>query len=263
MPGQENRTDTLMASRLVLLLDDAPETAFIVRRIAAGLGHRVTAHPCFESAWKWLEELPAQGAMPDLVLFDWHLPGPSGLEFLMRLKHHPRWRSIPAALLGDWQRGDEIVEALKAGADAVVEKDLLGRPHECAQRFQELLEAASSNLYNNIVSYHDGIENPGRSGGAEAFNRALDHLEAARRNGGWLSIFWERALEDVNAARPELRAMTRPPFLRADRCGLAAEALPAHLAGPFVKEILSALSRRLRLGLGARFAAKLEEAFSN
>jgi len=74
----------------------------------------------------------------DLVLLDLALPGQSGLELLPQIKERSRVAShYDTAYMARW---DNVVEAIRAGADNFVQKPL-GQRESCLPTFVRLLHA--------------------------------------------------------------------------------------------------------------------------
>lgn len=71
-------------------------------------------------------ELVATGAF-DMVLLDLMLPGMSGLEFLARVRSHPKYGHTPIVVVSARDDSSELVRCLEAGAD-----DLLVKPFDPA-----------------------------------------------------------------------------------------------------------------------------------
>lgn len=59
---------------------------------------------------------------PDLILLDWMLPGPSGIDFIKTLRGDPFTRAIPVIMLTARGEEDDKIRGLKYGADDYVTK---------------------------------------------------------------------------------------------------------------------------------------------
>lgn len=123
---------------LLLLIDDVPEVALIVQRLARRAGQEVHWHADVPSAWSYLQ----RGSRPDLVLLDYNLPGPPGVELLRLLHGDPALAEIPVAVFSGWDRPEDIVAALEAGAEYVACKDLLATPLLWQRRIGEILRGS-------------------------------------------------------------------------------------------------------------------------
>jgi len=74
-----------------------------------------------------------------LVLLDWNIPGPDGLEILRWLKASDPYRNIPVIMVTAMGHQGKIDEALEAGADDYITKpfdldDLACRIKKCLSR---------------------------------------------------------------------------------------------------------------------------------
>lgn len=98
----------------ILALDDEPEIVRYLRRLLgeAGYDALVTTDP---------GEVPRLVEMeqPDLVLLDLRLPGTSGFELL---RHIREFSAVPVIFLTASQRDEDLVQALRSGADDYVKK---------------------------------------------------------------------------------------------------------------------------------------------
>jgi putative two-component system response regulator len=112
-------------SARVLVVDDNPELAILMRELLSGAGYDVIAVADAEAA---LTEITRR--LPDLIVSDVIMPGMSGYELCRQLKEDPSTRLIPFVLMtGLGDRGDKL-RALEAGAD-----DLLGKPVHSEELF--------------------------------------------------------------------------------------------------------------------------------
>lgn len=127
-----------MRPPLLLLVDDVPEVALIVQHLARRAGLDVQWHIDVASAWSYL----SGGGRPDLVLVDHNLPGPPGVELIRLLRGHSAVAAIPVAVFCGWDRPEDIVAELEAGADYVACKDLLATPPVWEQRIRTILRGS-------------------------------------------------------------------------------------------------------------------------
>jgi DNA-binding response OmpR family regulator len=116
----------------VLVVDDDPTVADVVRRYLVRDGHTVECVPDGYEALRRVAEAP-----PDLVVLDLMLPGMDGLEVCRRLR--ARW-PIPVVMLT--ARGDETdrLVGFETGADDYVTKPF--SPRELAMRVRSVLRRA-------------------------------------------------------------------------------------------------------------------------
>ena len=105
-----------MSSR-VLVVEDEPA---IVELIVVNLEH--AGHTALRAANVTEAESHLRGALPDVILLDWMLPGESGFAFLKRLRADKRTRELPIILLTARATEPDKLAGLEAGADDYLTK---------------------------------------------------------------------------------------------------------------------------------------------
>ncbi len=113
------------------LLEDDPAQAERMITLLGKLGHR-TEH--FATGTGMLESLRKSSF--DLLLVDWELPDLSGIEVLRMVRTIVDWH-IPVLFVTQRDSEEDIVEALEAGADDYLVKEV--RERELAARIHALL----------------------------------------------------------------------------------------------------------------------------
>jgi signal transduction histidine kinase len=108
--------------RRVLLLEDDPDDAALVRRSLRGSPYSTV---WCERMVLALERLKAGGV--DVILCDLHLPDSSGLETVQRLKAAAR--GVPIVVLTGSVGAEDGLESVRAGAQDYLSKDELVGPH--------------------------------------------------------------------------------------------------------------------------------------
>jgi signal transduction histidine kinase len=108
----------------VLIAEDDPSAARVLRLLLEQAGYRVTLAADGETAMRILDE---QGA-PDLLLLDWMLPGVSGLEICHLARQ--RWDALTLPILMVTAKTDpeSVYAAFDAGAS-----DYVGKPFRGAE----------------------------------------------------------------------------------------------------------------------------------
>ncbi len=101
----------------LLLVEDSDTQALQIRRLLERHGFAVERAASAEAA---LERL--NGALPDLVVSDYHLPGMSGGELARALRLNMRTRTIPVLILTEASEPGAERDGLQSGADAYVPK---------------------------------------------------------------------------------------------------------------------------------------------
>lgn len=121
---------------LLLLVDDAPDIALIVRHLGERVGYAL--HHCEdgETAWAYLV---GAGQLPDLVVLDIHLPRRDGAYWCRQLRGVAWGERLPLALFSQGGQSAVLAEGLDAGADFFLAKDLLGNPAAWQTRLGEVL----------------------------------------------------------------------------------------------------------------------------
>jgi DNA-binding response OmpR family regulator len=147
----------------VLLLEDEPDLGVAIKRTLSQEKYIVDWVSNGTEAWDYLEN---QWAQYTLAIFDWLVPGLSGLELLQRLraKNNP----LPVLMLTAKDRMEDKVAGLDAGADDYLVKpfgmaELLARLRALQRRTPQLqpqqLQAGSLTLdYGTKTVYYPTTE---------------------------------------------------------------------------------------------------------
>src|SRR5262249_43086599 len=111
-----------MEPSLLLLVDDDPNIADLVGRVARRAGHRVEHRADARQAWGYLTDAGNENRLPPLplphlMLLDLNLPGISGLELCRWLRATPRLAKLPVALFTMYDQPHDAVAGLEAGMD--------------------------------------------------------------------------------------------------------------------------------------------------
>ncbi|NLE36413.1 MAG: response regulator [Pirellulaceae bacterium] len=101
----------------VLVVDDTPDMAELMRRACADQGHRVFVAPDGYEAMKI-----ARSESPDVILLDVMMPHMSGMEVLRELKRDPGLRTIPVILVTAKGEDEDVIAGLDEGAHDYVTK---------------------------------------------------------------------------------------------------------------------------------------------
>jgi len=110
------------AGEHILIAEDDPGAARILRQILQQIGYRVTLAEDGNAALRILD----QGEPPDLLLLDWMLPGVSGLEICHQAR--ARWDPLRLPILMVTAKTDpeSVYAAFDAGANDYVAKPFRG-----------------------------------------------------------------------------------------------------------------------------------------
>jgi signal transduction histidine kinase len=105
----------------VLIAEDDPAAARILRQILEQQGYRVTIAEDGEAALRALD-----GGRPDLLLLDWMLPGVSGLEICHAARQRWNQLELPILMVTARTDPDSVYAAFDAGASDYVMKPFRG-----------------------------------------------------------------------------------------------------------------------------------------
>jgi DNA-binding response OmpR family regulator len=121
-----------MSEKTILVVDDEAHILHVVSLKLGNAGfHVLTANDAEEAA-----ELAAANAV-DLVITDYQMPGPNGLDLARRLHAQPGRRDLPIILLTAHGLALEPVEISRAGVACCLSKPF--SPREVLARVHELL----------------------------------------------------------------------------------------------------------------------------
>lgn len=121
-----------MTMTTILVVEDEPAILELLKVNLVDAGYEVKTAPDAETAQGLL-----RGALPDLVLLDWMLPGQSGLAFAKALRADARTKELPVIMVT--ARSDEAdkVAGLEAWVDDYVTKPF--SPRELKARIKAVL----------------------------------------------------------------------------------------------------------------------------
>ena len=112
--GHGRYLNVSIASRHILIVDDDPDIAALLRQIMFGEGHTTSVAQNGEKA-----ESLARARNPDLVILDLNLPGISGIEVCRRLRE---FLASPILMLTASGGDENQLVGFSAGADDYVSK---------------------------------------------------------------------------------------------------------------------------------------------
>ena len=95
---------------------------------------------------------------PDLVLLDWMMPGPTGLELLRRLKRDELTAKIPVIMLTAKTEEDSKISGLDAGADDYISKPF--SPRELMSRVKAVLRRIGRDELKEPITVGELIFDP-------------------------------------------------------------------------------------------------------
>ena len=90
-----------------------------------------------------------RGALPDLVVLDWMLPGMSGIEFARRLRSDKRTQGVPLIMLTARAEERDKLQGLETGADDYLTKPF--SPRELNARVKAVLRRRAPQATDDAI----------------------------------------------------------------------------------------------------------------
>jgi len=78
----------------------------------------------------------------NLILCDWNMPEMNGLQFVQAVRAKEEYQNIPIIMLTTVSTQDEVLAALKAGANSYLTKPF--KPEDLKKKIAQILEGKSS-----------------------------------------------------------------------------------------------------------------------
>jgi CheY-like chemotaxis protein len=218
----------------ILLADDNPHAQRMGSQILSQEGHTVITVSDGDEAMRHLEE-----NVPDLVMVDTRMPGPSGFDICKHIKAQPKFKAVKVVLLAGPLEPFDTAEAESAGPDGVLHKPLDA---------YTLIDTVNS-LLGQVPVVADHAE-----GGAP---KAAATDGAAPRNEKPAKTEAPRAAEPKPQAAPAPRPMAAPALATAREAAPAATATATTTKTPQANATSAAASRP------ATAVAELSDALSH
>jgi len=128
----------------ILVIEDEPGIQEVLKFNLGLHGHTVTVAASAEEGLNLL-----RGALPDLILLDWMLPGISGVELAKRIRDDARLRAIPIIMLSARSEERDKVTGLEIGADDYLTKPF--SPRELTARIKAVLRRRAPQMTEDAV----------------------------------------------------------------------------------------------------------------
>jgi len=137
-------------SATILVVEDEPGIQELLKFNLGLHGHDVVVASDAEEALSLM-----RGALPDLILLDWMLPGMSGIDFARRVRADSRQKNIPIIMLTARSDERDKVQGLDTGADDYITKPF--SPRELMSRIKAVLRRRAPQMTEDSVEI-DGLK---------------------------------------------------------------------------------------------------------
>ncbi|HRH80547.1 MAG TPA: phosphate regulon transcriptional regulator PhoB [Thiobacillaceae bacterium] len=131
-------------SATILVVEDEPGIQEVLKFNLGQHGHDVLVAGDAEEAMARL-----RGALPDLILLDWMLPGMSGIDLARRLRGDHRLKGVPIIMLTARADERDKVLGLDTGADDYITKPF--SPRELMARIKAVLRRRAPQMTEDPV----------------------------------------------------------------------------------------------------------------
>jgi len=131
-------------SATILVVEDEPGIQEVLKFNLGLHGHDVIVASDAEEGLNML-----RGALPDLILLDWMLPGMSGIDFARRVRADSRQKNIPIIMLTARSDERDKVQGLDTGADDYITKPF--SPRELMARIKAVLRRRAPQMTEDSV----------------------------------------------------------------------------------------------------------------
>lgn len=124
-------------TRKVLLIEDSPTMAFVIKEALVASGFSVTVADNGAHAL-----MTARKVLPNVIVLNKMLPGLDGYEVTRQLREDPVLSAVRIMMLTESGRKEDVVRGIKGGADDYMLKPF--EPEELAQRVERLFRRIST-----------------------------------------------------------------------------------------------------------------------
>jgi CheY-like chemotaxis protein len=184
-----------MDKPLLLLVDDSPDMAVVVRLLSKRAGVEVEHCSSVADGWAAL-----QRRTPDLLLLDMILTGETGVDLCRRLRATPQVAAMRVALFTISGLHENLRAGLEAGADVVFAKDLVVQPDDWRRRLAEILAWSRGRVWTNLVAWKTDHAWPAPPPDwLGVYNQALRQGLARGMSGSLLRVLVQRAINQTCA----------------------------------------------------------------
>lgn len=131
-------------SATILVVEDEPGIQEVLKFNLGQHGHDVIVASDADEAISLL-----RGALPDIMLLDWMLPGLSGIELAKRIRGDHRLKGIPIIMLTARSDERDKIQGLETGADDYITKPF--SPRELMARIKAVLRRRAPQMTEDAV----------------------------------------------------------------------------------------------------------------
>ncbi|TCS72188.1 two-component system phosphate regulon response regulator PhoB [Sulfuritortus calidifontis] len=131
-------------SASILVVEDEPGIQELLKFNLGQHGHKVQVASDSEEALQAM-----RGALPDLILLDWMLPGMAGVDLARRIRGDGRLKDIPIIMLTARAEEADKVKGLETGADDYITKPF--SPKELMARIKAVLRRRAPQMTEDAV----------------------------------------------------------------------------------------------------------------
>jgi two-component system, OmpR family, phosphate regulon response regulator PhoB len=128
----------------ILVVEDEPAIQELIAVNLEHAGHQVLRAGNVPEAEALIRQV-----LPDVVLLDWMLPGPPGLNFARQLRTDQRTRDIPIIMLTARAQEQDKIAGLDGGADDYVTKPF--SPKELIARIKAVMRRRAPQFTDDVV----------------------------------------------------------------------------------------------------------------
>jgi CheY-like chemotaxis protein len=150
----ENRFERLRKKHEVLVIEDEVSDVSLLQEAVerAAIPVHLNFVATGEAALQYLNDVPDQHKVPDLILLDLKLPDMQGVDVIQAIRSHTRLCILPIVVLSALEAPTEIVAAYRSGCNCFIKK-----PHG-SQNFMQAIEAMFDFWLNFVKLPQSGLE---------------------------------------------------------------------------------------------------------
>jgi two-component system chemotaxis response regulator CheY len=106
-----------------LVVDDSNAVRALVKQQLINLGFKnILEAEDGKEALRKLDGMAKVGVGLDIIIADWNMPEMNGIDLLMNLKNHPKYKSIPFLMITSESETENVIKAIVLGVTDFVVK---------------------------------------------------------------------------------------------------------------------------------------------